>query len=271
MQYVSPSKINLFLKVLGKRPDGYHEIATLMQAIDLSDIIHIEKSTGDSFICDDASLPIDGRNLIIKAREKFRQKTGNNTPLKIRLEKRVPFEAGLGGGSANAATALWGINQVLNAKVPEIDLQQWSAEIGSDVPFFFSHGTAYCTGRGEIVKDLPVHQADMWIVKPPVGISTVEVYRNFKSSDHFDHEKALENFSRKDNASIYHNDLATVAEHIAPELQKLKEALISQKFDVVQMSGSGSAYFCIGKDKPNVPNVRCYQVKSLNRKPGNWY
>src|SRR5262249_13981075 len=104
---LSPAKINLFLRILGKRPDGYHELASLFQAIDLADTIHFSLSDADHLTCTDPAIPVDRSNLIWKSVNLFRRKTGLNFHLKIHLEKKIPHQAGLGGGSSNAATTLW--------------------------------------------------------------------------------------------------------------------------------------------------------------------
>lgn len=231
-----------------------------MQAIDLGDEIIIELSDQDSFTCTDLALPLDHRNLVIKARDLFRKKTHNITPVKIHLAKKVPAQAGLGGGSGNAATTLWALNHLLNTKISDADLAAWSSEIGSDIPFFFSSGTAYCTGRGEIVEDLPRYSAKMWIVKPSVGLSTPDVFRHYKP--HFAEQNEL--------GPIYTNDLCVPAEEVAPILKEFKNTLLKQGFDVVQMTGSGSAYYCMGNRKPLV-DAACYQVRTINRAPGSWY
>ena len=152
MSFFSPAKANLFFRVVGKREDGYHEIASLFQTITLGDILRIEPAKVDSFICNDPQIASD--NIVVRARDLFRQKSGIYQPVKIELEKAIPIQAGLGGGSSNAATALWAMNQITDKTVDVKQLQAWGAELGSDVPLFFSKGTAYCTGRGEIIREL---------------------------------------------------------------------------------------------------------------------
>ncbi|CAI0548627.1 unnamed protein product [Linum tenue] len=144
----SPCKINVFLRITSKRADGYHDLASLFH--------------------------------IIKALNLFRKKTGTNKYFWIHLDKKVPTGAGLGGGSSNAATALWAANQFSGGLATEEELQEWSGEIGSDIPFFFSHGAAYCTGRGEVVEDMASPIAldiPMVLVKPPQACPTGEVYK----------------------------------------------------------------------------------------------
>src|SRR5437016_5240820 len=127
---ISPAKINLNLRIVGKRPDGYHELSSVFQAIDLCDVLTFEKSEKDKFTCNISTLPNDKKNLVLKALDLFRSKTGLNFCLKIHLDKHIPIEAGLGGGSSNAATTLWACNQLTGQTVSLERLQEWSAEIG---------------------------------------------------------------------------------------------------------------------------------------------
>ncbi|KAI3704241.1 hypothetical protein L1987_74457 [Smallanthus sonchifolius] len=149
----SPCKINVFLRITSKRPDGFHDLASLFHVISLGDKIKFSlspsKST-DRLSTNVPGIPLDERNLIIKALNLYRKKTGSDKFFWIHVDKRVPTGAGLGGGSSNAATALWAANQFSGCMATEKELQEWSGEIGSDVPFFFSNGAAYCTGRGEV-------------------------------------------------------------------------------------------------------------------------
>lgn len=162
----SPAKINLFLRILNRRRDGYHNLASLFQTVDLLDQIHLSLDERDSLSCSDPTLPVDHTNLVTKAVELFRAKTGMAFNVRAHIDKKIPAQAGLGGGSSNAATTLWGLNTLLKNPATPQQLQVWSAEIGSDVPFFFSLGTAYCTGRGEQVFNQP------FLDLPPFGLSS---------------------------------------------------------------------------------------------------
>eukprot|EP01041_Mallomonas_annulata_P005176 gene5176-10353_t len=138
----SPCKINLFLRVMGRRPNGYHDLASLFQAISLSDYMHFSKlpetAKQDDMACSDSTLSVDGSNLVIKALELMRQKTGTKQFFKVLLDKRVPMQAGLGGGSGNAATAMHAFNVLCNFPASAKDMELWSGDIGSDITFFFS-------------------------------------------------------------------------------------------------------------------------------------
>ena len=149
----SPCKLNLFLRILGRRPNGFHDLASLFQAISFSDYMYFTKlppgASKDEMICSDTSLAVDDSNLVIKALNLMRTKTGMTQQyFKVFLDKQVPMQAGLGGGSGNAATAMHAFNVLCGYPGTLEDLRAWSGDIGSDITFFFSTGTAYCTGRG---------------------------------------------------------------------------------------------------------------------------
>lgn len=275
LRLFSPAKINLFLKVLGKRPDGYHELSSLFQTIDLGDFLTFSFHSEDSLTCTDPVIPIDESNLISKAIHLFRRKTGIQKKYKVHLEKNVPIQAGLGGGSSNAATTLWALNQLSGHPATTEDLQKWSAEIGSDIPFFFSEGTAYCTGRGEHVQSLlPQPSRSCWIIKPSIGLSTPEVYKRLSAAP------LSEEVMRRDDLKaffsepyFYVNDLEKPAFALCPPLSALKDSLKQQGFDVVMMTGSGSAFFCLGDGRQAVFGENLFACKAhfRNRKAGFWY
>jgi 4-diphosphocytidyl-2-C-methyl-D-erythritol kinase len=219
-------------------------------------------------------LPIDRSNLILKATELFRRKTGINQGFKIHLIKRIPTQAGLGGGSSNAATTLWACHQLTKISISLNTLKQWGAEIGSDIPFFFSQGTAYCTGRGESVYHLPaLAMRPVWIVKPQEGLSTPAVYQRLNFI-HSISEKAIQ---RDLDAFLlgslpYFNDLEKPAFEIKPELFHLKTFLLKQGFEVVLMSGSGSAFFCLGQGQiPERSDLTVVLAHYVNRSLFSWY
>src|ERR1700722_521789 len=175
----SPAKINLFLRILKKRSDGYHELASLFQAIDLADRIDVSiSSTGpDELTCTDPLIPANSSNLAWKAASLFRHQINQHFYFKIHIQKNIPQQAGLGGGSSNAATTFWALNQLLNKPATEDQLAVWGSQIGSDVPFFLSQGTSYCTGRGEILRPMPpLFKQSLAIIKPFYGMPTPAVY-----------------------------------------------------------------------------------------------
>lgn len=177
----APAKVNLFLEVLGKRADGYHEIATFMVAVSLWDTLCFQEVTDGEIVvqCDRAELSTGPDNLICRAAERLRQRTGCHLGAGIRLRKRIPLAAGLAGGSSDAAAALAGLNQLWRLQLSKVELKEVAAAIGSDVPFFFETPAAWGTGRGEVVEPVTLPKA-MWFVLacPPFGVATADVYRN---------------------------------------------------------------------------------------------
>lgn len=271
--FKSPAKINLFLRILGKRDDRYHEMASLFQALDFCDLLEICPSSEDIFqVAGSVVVPVDGRNLAIKARDLFRKKTGDKTPFSIALEKVIPIEAGFGGGSSNAATVLFAMNQFTGGHYAEEELSEWSSEIGSDIPFFFSSGIAYCTGRGEKVRSLePLSKKKSYsLFKPPFGLSTPLVYQNLDLSQCFkeDPEKLLSCFL--EGNPIYTNDLEGAAFKASPELKPFKESLL-KGFHTALMTGSGSAFFGVDGEKSCLPPFFIQSVGPLHRTFGAWY
>jgi len=269
----SPAKINLFLRILGRRNDGYHELASLFQTIDLCDTLHFCLADEDHIVCTDPSLPVDGTNLVSKAANLFRKKTGIQSGLRVDLEKRIPQQAGLGGGSSNAATTLYAFNRLCGEPIKEALLAEWSAEIGSDIPFFFSGGTAYCTGRGERLQFIKSLQpTSVCIVKPSHGLSTPQVYGKLNLGDlpPRDPKAILDQFLQ--GHPLYFNDLEAPAFSILPELKELKFELLKNGFSTVLMSGSGSSFFCLGDGQlPNRAGLEYHSAAFINRNPGEWF
>ena len=256
----SPAKINVFLRVVRRREDGFHDLASLFHVIDLGDDMEIEllppAATQDELSCNWADVPLGASNLVIKAADLFRAKTGRKDHFKVHLEKRVPHGAGMGGGSGNAATMLWAANVLTGEPASNQDLLDWSGDIGSDISVFFSEGAAYCTGRGEIVENVapPIPlDTPMLLVKPPVGLSTPQIFKalDLDRRSTVDSKDILDNLcsGKWKDASNYVNDLEQPAFDCLPELKALKDRLRDEgDFDAVFMTGSGSTIVGIGSD-----------------------
>jgi 4-diphosphocytidyl-2-C-methyl-D-erythritol kinase len=252
----------VFLRITGKRPDGYHDLASLFHVISLGDIIKFSISpstTKDSLTTNASGVPLDEKNLIIKAFNLYRRKTGTQKYFWVHLDKQVPTGAGLGGGSGNAATALWAANQMNGNIASEKELQAWSAEIGSDCPFFFSQGAAYCTSRGEVVRDIapPISlDTPMVLIKPKEECSTAEVYKLFSMErvSKKDPEELLREISQNGiSQNVCINDLEPPAFEVLPALKALKERVAAAgrgRYQAVFMSGSGSTIVGVGDSEP---------------------
>jgi len=267
IQLVSPAKLNLFFRVLRKRADGYHDIASLFQAIDLSDRLFLSWSDQDQITCTDPTIPCDASNLVSKALKIFRSRFPFDGCVTIHLEKKIPIQAGLGGGSSNAATTLWGLNELTGQRASISQLTEMAAAIGSDVPFFFSSGTAYCTGRGEILEpfDLPTPLSG-WLAKPTYGLSTPLVYKETRIEElpPRDPRKALNAYP------YFFNDLEIPSFRLEPRLIPFRLELLKMGFEQVIMTGSGTAFFCLGGEPNPVEGVSFYPFASLKRS-GFWY
>ncbi|KAA8492423.1 4-diphosphocytidyl-2-C-methyl-D-erythritol kinase, chloroplastic [Porphyridium purpureum] len=308
LSLASPAKINVFLRILGKRPDGFHELASLFQAVSLQDNLHFERkddddTARDSMECNVAGIPTDDSNLILKALAVFRERTGCTQKFHVKLDKRVPFEAGLGGGSANAATTLWAVNEMCGRPATDEQLAEFGAQFGSDISFFLSSGTAYCTGRGEILRSLPplTKPSAMFIVKPNFGLSTGKVFQtmDYERLSKRDPELLLNEIMESANEGLISpaaclNDLEEPSFRLEPKMGELKTKLASFGFDIVLMSGSGTSFFCIGRPHalllgtgerdprnmsdvlrtilgPAFPGVFVEQCTFVNRCAGQWY
>ena len=184
----APAKVNLWLRVLGRRPDGFHDLETLMVPLALADAVTLTttgEQGGIEFHCDDPTLPTDGSNLAVRAATAFYERAGFQPQLRLELAKRIPHGAGLGGGSSDAASVLLGLNQLHEFPLsPEI-LAELAAMLGSDVPFFLARGPALCRGRGERVEPVPVFpegSLPLLLLKPPFGVPTPWAYSRWRDA-----------------------------------------------------------------------------------------
>lgn len=250
-----------------KRPDGYHDIASLFQAIDLFDRLFFSFSSQDELTCTDATIPCDGANLVSKALAQLRKRI-SVPAVKIHIEKHIPIQAGLGGGSSNAATALWGLNELMGCPLTENHLIEIGATIGSDVSFFFSSGTAYCTGRGEILEPFSLPEPlTGFVAKPAYGLSTPLVYSHTSVQElpPRDLIAALKAYPQ------FFNDLEVPAFKLEPRLAVLRDEL-RRSFAEVVMTGSGTAFFCLNGKPTPMDGVTLIPFRSIYRlNPSRWY
>ncbi len=249
------AKVNLTLDVLGKREDGYHDLKSVMQTISLRDDIEIDVGTGKPWClsCSDPEIPCDSRNLAWKAAETFFQAV-NMDPhgLEIRITKRIPSQAGLGGGSADAAAVLRALNRHYDAPLSILALAELGAQVGSDVPFCIVCGTAMVEGRGERLRKLPDMPDCVFVVcKPDFSVSTPDLYRKLDQTviGHHPNNMAMESALLAGDldrvAQEVYNvfDPVVTADHL--ELNYIKSVCNSYGALSQQMTGSGSAVFAI--------------------------
>jgi 4-diphosphocytidyl-2-C-methyl-D-erythritol kinase len=245
---VTGAKINLCLRVGPLRPDGYHEVATVLASLALGDVIELEPAAATRV--EAPALP-GGDSLVTRALGLLAHRAGHGAGWHVRLDKHVPVGAGLGGGSADAAAALRLANATLPQPLPPADLLLLAAEVGSDVPFFVSgFETALARGRGELLEACPV-RASAWVVAawPGVPLGTAEVYaRHEPRADAAERVAALSArpFASEDVAqlaALVENDLAAPAEALCPSISALRERLRDHGALAADVSGSGSAVF----------------------------
>jgi 4-diphosphocytidyl-2-C-methyl-D-erythritol kinase len=249
----SYAKINLTLDVLGRRSDGYHELATVMQAIDLYDTICLTATDDGSvrMICSRPELSNDN-NLAVRAVQAVRQRFSLTQGVRIELQKRIPVAAGLGGGSSNAAAVLLALQEWWHLPVSPAEMLSMAAVLGSDVPFFLTGGLALCEGRGEKVTPLapqwPIAMHWLLLVKPAISVSTAGVFRNLPASDYTDggHSRAvcaaLHN-KREPRKEDLHNGLERGVLERYPEVVQAQEAMLLAGASFVRLSGSGPTLF----------------------------
>jgi 4-diphosphocytidyl-2-C-methyl-D-erythritol kinase len=248
----APAKVNLFLEVLGRRPDGYHELATLMTVVSLYDTLEFrEEPTGATALhCDHPSLSTGPDNLICRAVELVRRHSGRSDGVDIRLWKRIPMMAGLAGGSSDAAATLAGLNRLWRLGWDRRRLAGLGAELGSDVAFFFAGPAAWCTGRGERIEPLRLGRPlDFVLVSPPVGLSTAEVFRSGVVPEEPISGEAVRRAAEAGDVSelgrLLHNRLQPAAERICPAVSGLLARLAGLGPAGQLMTGSGSTVFAL--------------------------
>lgn len=249
----SPAKINLFLNVVGKRPDGYHELESIFQTVSLFDIIELnEKKAGISVKTDHPGLPTGRNNLAYKAAELIRNNYGIKQGVDIFICKNIPIGGGLGGGSSNAATVLTGLNRLWKLGISRSELSLLAAEIGSDVPFFIYGGTALVKGRGEIVFPLEIKNPFHYLlVSPHIAVPTKEIYQNLRlyltrpKNNGSEIIHCLTTGDSDQISRLLYNSLEAVALGLYPELKAIYLRLQRKLKGKLLVSGSGSTIFRI--------------------------
>jgi len=255
----SPCKVNLLLNVLGKRPDGFHELETILHPIPVFDELSFTKGgAGINLTCSEQSLPVDHRNLVYRAAALFLEAAGIPEGVHIHLQKNIPLAAGLGGGSGNAAVTLSAMNELFGTALPPQRLEELGSQLGSDVPFFLQNTPALGTGRGERVQPLGWFPAlaDAWVllIHPGFGISTPWAYQNlarFPDALNGDPGRSTRLLARLGAAELnqvgpeLYNSLEAPVLEKYPILRLYQDFLLEQGADAALMSGSGSTTFAL--------------------------
>ncbi len=252
VEVLAPAKLNLFLEVLGRRPDGYHEIESLMVAVSLYDsLTFTDDPSGEiSLRCNEPALPVGSDNTVVMAAVRLKQSVGSLRGVRIVLDKAIPIQSGLAGGSSDAAATLAALDRLWDLQLPPERLERLAGEIGSDVAFFAHTPAAVCRGRGERVESVPLKESYHFVlVCPPFGMSTADVYRQVAPPEQpRPIGPVLDALSRGGLADLgrsLFNRLQPIAEAMRPELIRVRDALanLGPLLDGSLMSGSGSAYF----------------------------
>jgi len=276
----SYAKVNLYLEVLSKRKDGYHDISTIFERIGLADKVTLKnRKDGLTVIfCSDPAVPKDFSNLCWKAAESLRRRSGLKKGLDIRIEKRIPVGAGLGGGSSNAAAVLTGLNRLWKLKIPEEKLARLGGGIGSDVPFFI-YNTPFAEGRerGNVIRPLnKLKGLRFWhiLVVPKIHVSTPLIYKKWDdfcglTTPVLGVKLLIPAISKKGfrpQRSTFFNGLEVVTERLYPEVRRIKEKLLSLGVSPVLMSGSGPAVFGIVPSRKEAVSLS----RKLNKHNNSW-
>lgn len=250
----TPAKVNLFLKVLGKRQDGFHDILSLIQPVSLYDEISLDVSEGEgiSVECDHVDVPAGSENLAFRAAEVLLSEVKLRRAVYIKITKKIPVAGGLGGGSSDAAAVLMGLDRLLGLGLGEARLVEMAAKLGSDVPFFILRGPALARGRGEVLERVPLPPFHYCLVNPGFKVSTAWAYGNLdltkKGEDNI-LTYSKESLERPENIKgLLFNDLESVTSRNHPEISRLEEILKGAGALGALMSGSGPTVFDIFAD-----------------------
>jgi len=264
----SSCKVNLLLNILGKRPDGFHELETVLHPVNLHDGLSFERhGTRLRLQCSDPLLPVNARNLVFAAAERFLKSAGIQEGVRIRLEKRIPIAAGLGGGSGNAATTLLAMNELFGQPLRHEVLLQLAASLGSDIPFFLQSRPALAAGRGERITPLDffpaLKGAWMLLVHPGFGIATSWAYEQLARHPQALHGKPgraqhlvslLQTAALSDAGKEFYNSLQAPALLKYPLLQLFLE-FFREHGAVALMSGSGSTTFAVAPSRSSAETL----------------
>ncbi|HET7343867.1 MAG TPA: 4-(cytidine 5'-diphospho)-2-C-methyl-D-erythritol kinase [Methylomirabilota bacterium] len=272
------AKVNLALEVLGRRADGYHEIATVMQTVDLSDRLVLEEADGLELRTTAPDIPTDERNLAYRAAAALREAGGIEAGARLTLDKRIPAAAGLGGGSSDAAAALLGLNRLWGLRWPAERLDELAVGLGMDVPFFLRGGAALATGRGERLAPLAGASLALVLVNPRFGVSTAEMYGRLTSAMYTDGARAravagaLNGRGMSRLASSLYNGMEAAARAAYPEIGQMQAALMAAGALAAMMSGSGPTVFGVARSREQARQIQrritrgswqCWAVRTL--------
>jgi 4-diphosphocytidyl-2-C-methyl-D-erythritol kinase len=259
----APAKVNLFLSVGARREDGLHEIESVMQAVSLADTVSLEDSASRTVAVKPAgAAPEDEANLALRAARAFAETRGIDRGVHVDIEKRIPVAAGLGGGSADAAATLVGLNELWDARISRKALEKIGAGLGADVPFCVRGGTAAARGAGENLSVLPCPQPVWWVIGiSGASLSTADVYAEFdrlgggKLDDPYEVADALARADVPHLAGALRNDLEPAALSLAPQIRTGRDALGAAGALAVILTGSGATWLGLARDESHAREI----------------
>jgi 4-diphosphocytidyl-2-C-methyl-D-erythritol kinase len=239
----APAKLNLFLHITGQRPDGYHLLQSVFMLIDWCDTLHFEKRADGQISREDLTLELPTDDLIVRAAKLLQHHSGCTLGAHIAVNKQIPAQAGMGGGSSDAATCLLALNQLWGLKLPLSTLEKLGLQLGADVPFFLSGRNAWVEGIGEIIRPIALPSAQFCVIKPPTGVQTAEIF------GHPDLQRATKpaivSLFAAGPYDFGHNDLQPIAQSLCPDVSTALGWLNGLGLKG-KMTGSGSAVFALG-------------------------
>ncbi|HEY2154796.1 MAG TPA: 4-(cytidine 5'-diphospho)-2-C-methyl-D-erythritol kinase [Isosphaeraceae bacterium] len=273
VEALAPAKLNLFLEIHGRRDDGYHDLESLMVAVDLHDTLTFadDPSGRITLRCDDPTLPTGRDNLVVKASKALKAASGTDRGATIELRKAIPAQAGLAGGSSDAASTLAALDLLWDLQMPPDQLDALAGTIGSDVAFFRHGPAAVCRGKGDVVEPRALPgDLTFVLVCPPLGVGTADVYRRLTPPERPRPigpflEALASGETRAIGAGLF-NRLQPVAETLCPALTRVRDALATVGDDLLDghlMSGSGSAYFGLARD-PDAARTAAARLAALD-------
>ncbi len=252
----APAKLNLFLHVIGRRADGYHLLQSVFMLIDWCDTLHFERRDDGRIVRHDLSAPLPADDLITRAAALLQQATGARSGADISIDKRIPAQAGMGGGSSDAASTLLALNRLWDLNLPLQELEQLGLQLGADVPFFLRGRNAWVEGVGEQITPIDLPPARFCVIKPSAGVETAGIFRH----------PQLERSTKPATIAVFaadpygfgHNDLQPVAKMLCPEVSEALDLLEAHGLQA-RMTGSGSAVF-----------AHCATGKAAIQAPDQW-
>jgi len=238
----APAKLNLFLHITGRRPDGYHLLQSVFMLIDWQDTLHFERRSGGQIDRQDLTVALPKDDLITKAAHLLQSETGCTWGVHISVQKEIPAQAGMGGGSSDAATCLLALNRLWGLRLSTQQLATLGVKLGADVPFFLQGQNAWVEGIGDKISPIPLPHAQFVVIKPEIGLETAPIFADPRLKR--DTKPATIDGLVRTPYDFGHNDLQAIAEQICPPVRHAIERLAAQGLNG-KMTGSGSAVFAL--------------------------